>query len=481
MSWFGIAAAGLGGAGRAANRMKDRDLEREELAQRQIQFQQGLDADMLQRGFQRDPIMQSGPTLSEGPGVIEGARQGVEQAFEGLGGKPKSEGYQFDPPKFGDTFREQAKAIGSRGVEPMAGFEGMGMTPSEPMSMGDRASQMMPEIPDWQVAEMDFSPNGYRYARDMDPTAMRNDEQFARDQTIEAGRADNDIALENVRAGNRMDEIEAQNRGALERTLADGRGGAPTEAEGKSYIYVSRGQSSLGQLGDLLTQHGSEAVVPGLMKTLFVSGVNLLTPGSNMGEALLLTPEQKLFRAAGADLVASILRKDSGAAITETEMDRYGSIFVPEMNDSDEVIAAKLARADLALQAIAGTLGRDMRNRLSAEDQALVQGLDQYAMAREQIAAERGLDPNSDEVAQLAMQATGIGGTRSQLNEGASLSDAAFDAHYATGISQGMDPEEAAAYAEERVDDYYRMLNDGATSGGLTARPSQRNAMPGGG
>ena len=48
-------------------------------------------------------------------------------------------------------------------------------------------------------------------------------------------------------------------------------------------------------------------------------------------------PEEQLFRAARMAFVASILRAESGAAVTPAEREEYGAMYFPEKNDGPEV------------------------------------------------------------------------------------------------------------------------------------------------
>jgi hypothetical protein len=62
--------------------------------------------------------------------------------------------------------------------------------------------------------------------------------------------------------------------------------------------------------------------------------------------------EYQLARDAGRDFLATILRKDSGAAITPNEESIYGKMFLPQPGDKPATITAKRQRRALAVEAI---------------------------------------------------------------------------------------------------------------------------------
>ncbi|KAB0680161.1 hypothetical protein [Aureimonas leprariae] len=60
---------------------------------------------------------------------------------------------------------------------------------------------------------------------------------------------------------------------------------------------------------------------------------------------------------AGREFLASVLRKDSGAAITDQEMAIYGKTYLPQPGDGAEVLQQKRAARRQALSAIETGLG----------------------------------------------------------------------------------------------------------------------------
>ncbi|MCZ4093048.1 hypothetical protein [Sinorhizobium psoraleae] len=66
--------------------------------------------------------------------------------------------------------------------------------------------------------------------------------------------------------------------------------------------------------------------------------------------------EYQLARDAGRDFLATILRKDTGAAITAQEEQIYGKMFLPQPGDKPKAIQAKRQRRALAVEAIQGSM-----------------------------------------------------------------------------------------------------------------------------
>lgn len=115
-----------------------------------------------------------------------------------------------------------------------------------------------------------------------------------------------------------------------------------TEQQSKDIVYYNRGRQALETLGsgDILASgvEASKAAVP-------LVG-NYLTTG-----------EFQQARQASTNFLMSILRKDTGAAITKQEEEIYGRIFLPKPGDAPETLAQKAQARAQALDAIRDGLG----------------------------------------------------------------------------------------------------------------------------
>ncbi len=123
-------------------------------------------------------------------------------------------------------------------------------------------------------------------------------------------------------------------------TFNQGPGVKPlTEGQSKDTVYSTRATAAM----PLLNKH--EGALLSLGETL-ASGIPL-----NLGN-YAQTEEFQLARDAGKDFLASILRKDTGAAVTKSEEDLYGRIFLPQPGDKPATVDAKRQRRTLAVEAI---------------------------------------------------------------------------------------------------------------------------------
>jgi hypothetical protein len=115
-----------------------------------------------------------------------------------------------------------------------------------------------------------------------------------------------------------------------------------TEQQSKDLGFYMRGTEALKNLGtgDALTSYGSTlaAHVP-------VVG-NKLAGG-----------DYQRVQQAGREFIASILRKDSGAAITREEQETYGRMYLPQPGDSAETLKQKASARQTALDAIGRGMG----------------------------------------------------------------------------------------------------------------------------
>jgi len=97
------------------------------------------------------------------------------------------------------------------------------------------------------------------------------------------------------------------------------------------------------------------------MNQLNVGGVSMadhLAGGVPLVGNYLVSPEYQAFRNAGEAFVAAVLRQESGAAITEAEMDRSFQLYFPQPGDSPETIAQKERLREQAVRTLYDGAGR---------------------------------------------------------------------------------------------------------------------------
>jgi hypothetical protein len=153
---------------------------------------------------------------------------------------------------------------------------------------------------------------------------------------------------------------ETQANAAKLRNEANPTGGPMlTEGQSKDYNYYERGNAANGELsgnGAALTNAATgdrgqtRGVVDGLVRSI---------PGiGNSGVAnTLVSKERQKAEQSGREFINAILRKDSGAALTDPEIAEYGRTYLPQPGDSNEVLQQKAIARTRALQGIRGGLG----------------------------------------------------------------------------------------------------------------------------
>lgn len=132
-----------------------------------------------------------------------------------------------------------------------------------------------------------------------------------------------------------------------------------TEQQSKDLTYFARGNEANAQLarqGDALTSRasGERGSFRGKVDTV-IRGTPLV--GDSALANQLVSTERQQAEQSGRELLASILRKDTGAAITDQEMKIYGKMYLPQTGDSDEVLNQKAEARTRALGSIRGGLG----------------------------------------------------------------------------------------------------------------------------
>lgn len=119
-----------------------------------------------------------------------------------------------------------------------------------------------------------------------------------------------------------------------------------TEGQSKDNVYATRME---GALTALEQQDGSGQPIID----------NLASRSQRVAEAVPLgvgrefqSPDFQVAMQAGEEFLSALLRKDTGAAITDSEMENYGSIYLPQPGDSAEVLETKRVSRARALEAV---------------------------------------------------------------------------------------------------------------------------------
>ena len=113
-----------------------------------------------------------------------------------------------------------------------------------------------------------------------------------------------------------------------------------TDGQAKDTVYVTRAEGALA----ILDQYDSNLAVLG-NRMLDADPTGLV-------RGKLQDTDYQLARQAGDEFLQAILRKDTGAAITEPEQELYGTTYLPQPGDGPEVIAQKKQSRKRAIEAI---------------------------------------------------------------------------------------------------------------------------------
>jgi type II secretory pathway pseudopilin PulG len=132
---------------------------------------------------------------------------------------------------------------------------------------------------------------------------------------------------------------------------------ALTEGQSKDTVYSIKGEGAL----PVLSQHGKAL-------TDFSQSVagNIPMIGNYMK-----SPEYQQAEQAGAEFLAAILRKDTGAAVTQQEFDIYGAMYLPRPGDSPQVLQQKEVARIRALEAIRAGLPTQAILKMQEADQSI--------------------------------------------------------------------------------------------------------------
>lgn len=156
-------------------------------------------------------------------------------------------------------------------------------------------------------------------------------------------------------------KVRLAEAGASKTNINTGEGMKLTESQSKDLNFFTRGiyaNDELQGIEDQLTNAGQA----------FASNI----PGGNY----LKSPEFRMADRAGREVLAVILRKDSGAAITDDEMARYGTIYLPQPGDDAATITAKRDARERAVNILetglgnANPLAKGAREKMLTEKEA---------------------------------------------------------------------------------------------------------------
>lgn len=147
--------------------------------------------------------------------------------------------------------------------------------------------------------------------------------------------------------------------GTMEMVQGAGAGGRSfTEAQGKDVVYATRAEGALATLDPIADS----------LASLDERAADSIPLG--MG-SYLQSPDYQVAQTAGSEFLAAILRKDTGAAITEGEQRIYGDIYLPRPGDTPERLAYKKAARQRALAALKSGMSAE---QIAAQERALASG-----------------------------------------------------------------------------------------------------------
>jgi len=133
--------------------------------------------------------------------------------------------------------------------------------------------------------------------------------------------------------------------------------GKLSEGQSKDVLYYTRGNEAnklLQTLGGNLTTSGQQG---GLRSAADALLRGLPGVGDSSTVNALVSPERQTAEQAGKEFLTSILRKDTGAAVTPAEFEIYGDMYLPRVGDSPAQLQQKARARDIALQSIKASMG----------------------------------------------------------------------------------------------------------------------------
>lgn len=129
-----------------------------------------------------------------------------------------------------------------------------------------------------------------------------------------------------------------------------------TEYQGQSVMFGTRAADA----HNLLNSMEDKINTPGLKTAQFLEGVPLIGSAAHA----MLTPEQQQVDQAQRNFVNAVMRRESGATISNAEFDNAKRQYFPQAGDSPAVIEQKRRNRDMVIQGFArgaGPGGKDIQ------------------------------------------------------------------------------------------------------------------------
>lgn len=296
--------------------------------------------------------------LSQAQGIVAQALANPDAADQIFGSNPLTQEYVGQPP--------EAVAAALIGAE-----KGI-------MEAAEFLKSQRPEQPEYGVTGGHFydknNPGaGARPIPNMPGTAPTPNSAVAKLRAdLDAGLiSQDDFELEMQRLAPRGTRLDVGPDGSIsfiEGATGSTLGGAKlTESQSKDNVYATRAKGALKALESV----GAEALTSRRDRVL---GAVPMGIGREAQSQEFQVAEQ-----AGQEFLQAILRKDSGAAITEPEQDLYGTTFLPQPGDGPAVLAAKQESRVRAVAAIEAGMTPD---QIVTTERALVNAARQVEKSR---------------------------------------------------------------------------------------------------
>jgi hypothetical protein len=139
-----------------------------------------------------------------------------------------------------------------------------------------------------------------------------------------------------------------------------------TEGQSKDNVYATRAEGALAKLEPIADALTSRAGVVGDA----LGGVTL-----GLSREVSQSGDYQVARNAGDEFLQAILRKDTGAAITEGEQALYGKTYLPQPGDGPEVLQAKREARVRALEAIRAGMNVQQLEAVARAEQGAISRL----------------------------------------------------------------------------------------------------------
>lgn len=325
----------------------------------------GFDPTMVQGMFQTDLAMdqtrlsmqetEQRMQLARETGAREAQRYAAELSAAQAAQAAEEYRRQLQPLMLATTPEAWAQAVQVAGIDPaQAPFEQRDMILAQEFGAA--------EVLDMRAKQRDLEPEAPAV-----PAAFQSLEMRAQAAGLQPGTSEyQSFMLNGGEMPQHMTVYGPDGRPIMQQGSGGGGGATFTEGQSKDIGFAARARAALDVFEGV--PEGAEGPISDTLTSRVQGLLGAVPLGLGRGYQ---DPNYQVAENAGTNFLLAILRKDTGAAVTPSEEDMYGRIFLPRPGDTPELLAQKRQAREMAIAGLEQGMSID---QIAAQARAMQAG-----------------------------------------------------------------------------------------------------------